>query len=161
MQLSRKRVAEILEVSRPNDRLGVCVDVFLIFLITVNVLAIILESVASFEARYRQELYAVEVFSVIVFTIEYFGRVWSCVDVGEERWRQPLTGRIRYILTPAALIDLIAILPFYLAFIKCRSETIRQKLFGFLERLHRLSELTTIDWSGDRPEGTHLRPPTA
>ncbi len=117
LQLSRKRVAEILEVSRPNDRLGVCVDVFLIFLITVNVLAIILESVASFEARYRQELYAVEVFSVIVFTIEYFGRVWSCVDVGEERWCQPLTGRIRYILTPAALIDLIAILPFYLAFI--------------------------------------------
>jgi hypothetical protein len=35
----------------------------------------------------------------------------------------------------------------------CRSATIRQKHFGPLERLLRLSELTTSGWVGDRPEG--------
>ncbi len=112
----RKRVAEILEVSRPNDRLGRFADVFLIVLIIVNVVAIILESVSWFEARFRTQLYTLEVFSVAVFSVEYLARVWSCVDIADGNWKLPIKGRLRYMATPAALIDLIAILPFYLAF---------------------------------------------
>jgi len=112
----RRRVAEILEVSRPNDRMGRFADVFLIVLIIVNVVAIILESVTWFEAKYREQLHVLEVFSVLVFTIEYLARVWSCVDLSQGSWKNPVKSRLRYMATPAALIDLIAILPFYLAF---------------------------------------------
>ena len=51
--------------------------------------------------------------SIIIFTIEYILRAWSCnVD---SNYRNPVTGRLRYVLTPLALIDLMVILPWYLA----------------------------------------------
>jgi hypothetical protein len=40
--------------------------------------------------------------------------------------------------------------------VTCRSETIRQKHFGLLERLLWLIELTTSDWDGDRQESAQL-----
>ncbi|MGI4762315.1 MAG: potassium channel family protein [Janthinobacterium lividum] len=40
-------------------------------------------------------------------------RVWSCVE--DPRYRQPWLGRLRYMATPLALIDLLAVLPFFLA----------------------------------------------
>ena len=52
--------------------------------------------------------------SVIIFTIEYILRIWSC-DV-EPEYRNPLSGRLRFALTPLALIDLLVILPTYVSF---------------------------------------------
>ena len=48
----RKRMAELLEANQPDDLLGRIVDIFLIGLISLNVLAIIMESEPGFEARY-------------------------------------------------------------------------------------------------------------
>jgi voltage-gated potassium channel len=81
----------------------------LIVLIVLNVLAVMAESVASIRASYGGILTAFEVFSLVVFVTEYLLRVWSCPV--EPRYRHPLTGRIRFALTPMALIDLLAVLP--------------------------------------------------
>ena len=51
----------------------------------------------------------------LAFTLEYLLRIWVCVDDRHGRYSQPLAGRLRYMLTPVALIDLLAILPFWLA----------------------------------------------
>ncbi len=112
----RKRMAELLEANQPGDLLGRIVDIFLIGLISLNVVAIIMESESAFEAQYGEYLYTFEVFSVLVFTVEYILRVWSCLDRPGCADTRPVMGRIRYMLTLSALIDLIAILPFYLAF---------------------------------------------
>jgi hypothetical protein len=53
-----------------------------------------------------------EHFSVAVFTIEYVLRMWLCTE--NASYRHPLSGRIKYFFTPFAIIDLIAIAPFYL-----------------------------------------------
>jgi len=53
-----------------------------------------------------------EIYSVIFFTIEYALRLWTCTL--DERFRQPVWGRVRYVVTFMALVDLLAILPFYL-----------------------------------------------
>ena len=53
-----------------------------------------------------------EIFSVIFFTIEYLFRVWSSVESHNPRFKSSIKGRLRYMLTPLALIDLIVILPF-------------------------------------------------
>jgi hypothetical protein len=50
--------------------------------------------------------------SGFIFTFEYLLRLWSCI--ADPRYTHPIWGRIRFALTPLALIDLIAILPFYL-----------------------------------------------
>ncbi len=117
MNITRKRIAQILESSTPKDKVGWFFDLFLVTLIMINVIAIVLASVASIEAKYAKELHWLEIFSVIVFSIEYAARLWSCVDVGKINWRSPIKGRLRYLLSPAAVIDLIAILPFYLSFL--------------------------------------------
>lgn len=49
------------------------------------------------------------------FTIEYLLRLWSCTV--DSRFRNPVLGRIRFALRPLLIIDLVAILPFYLPII--------------------------------------------
>lgn len=111
----RKRAAELLEQGHYTDRPSRILNHILILLISLNVVAIILESVGSIYARYEAVFWYFEVFSVVVFTIEYTARVWSSIDLKELKDDRPIIGRIRYMLSPLALIDLIAILPFYLS----------------------------------------------
>jgi voltage-gated potassium channel len=49
-----------------------------------------------------------------VFTVEYLLRAWSVIEQSEADLERPWRARIRYLVTPLALADLLAILPFYL-----------------------------------------------
>ncbi len=111
----RKRTAEVLEQGHYDDRLSKAVNLLLILLITLNVAAITLESVDHIYTRYETAFLLFELFSVAIFTIEYLARVWSSIDLEEFGDSRPIIGRIRYMFTPIALVDLIAILPFYLS----------------------------------------------
>jgi voltage-gated potassium channel len=108
----RRRAFAILEEPEPGDRVGRAVSLFLVTLIALNVLAVILDSVASLAAKWAHPLRVFEVASVAVFTVEYGWRIWVAAE--REEYRRPLLGRLRYLLTPLALLDLLAILPFYL-----------------------------------------------
>ena len=104
--IKRRRVYEILDAGRTDSALGRTVDIALMTLISLNVIAVILESVPTYEAAYGQFFFAFEVFSVALFTIEYLCRVWSVVDHEDESlgYRSPIMGRLRYMLTPMAII---------------------------------------------------------
>jgi len=113
----RKRTAEILYSADPNDALTHRVDIFLIALISLNIIAIIAESMPGMHQRYGALFYGFEFFSVIVFTIEYIARIWSAVDnPWHNHHSHAVFGRIKYIKTPMAIIDLLAIAPFYFSF---------------------------------------------
>ncbi|MBS1621754.1 MAG: ion transporter [Bacteroidetes bacterium] len=88
------------------------INVFIIVLIILNVIAIMLETVPSIYQPHKKFFHDFDLFSVIVFTIEYVLRVWSSNH--DPRFKHSLYGRLRYMISPAALIDLIAILPFYI-----------------------------------------------
>ncbi len=108
----RKSFYQKLEPDEGADRLSRLVDLFLICLIAVNVLAVILETVDALQARYETLFAYIEIISVAVFTVEYFARMWVSVESSEFRDRKH--PRLAYALSPMALIDLVAILPFYL-----------------------------------------------
>jgi voltage-gated potassium channel len=108
----KKRVYEILETSSVDDKATRIDDYFLTVLILINVIAVMLETVDELSSQYSLVFEIIEVFSVIVFTIEYILRLWTCNL--SPRFKHPITGRIKFAFTPMALIDLLAILPFYL-----------------------------------------------
>ena len=111
----RQKVFDILSVSNKKGDVSWYFDVFIIGLIILNVVAIILESVGSIRDAHGTFFYRFELFSVFVFTIEYVLRIWTA-NLDPE-YKKPVIGNLRYALTPLAVIDLLAILPFYLSFI--------------------------------------------
>ena len=110
---ARRRIYQLLEVAHNGDRLSRSVDLALIALVAANVVAVMLESVEPLYRARRGLFDAFEAISVSVFSIEYFLRVWSAAEraSGDPRaWRE----RVRWVLSPMALADLAAILPFFL-----------------------------------------------
>ena len=112
MSALRARVHDVLERSEEKRGLSRQVDIAIATLIALNVLAVILETVGPLRERYGPWFDAFDAFSVLVFTAEYAARLWSCVE--EPRYADGWRGRLRYALTPMALVDLLAILPFWL-----------------------------------------------
>ncbi len=113
----RQKTFELLDTGS-DDLTGKLIDWFLMALIAINVVAVIMETVDTFQAKYAVALYWLEIFSVFVFTIEYILRFWSCVEAPEYQSDvSPSISRLKYIFTPMAIIDLVAIAPFYLAFL--------------------------------------------
>jgi len=109
----KQRIYEILEIGKLGDRISIFFDVFLITLIILNVAAIILESISFLHGKYAKEFFIFELSSVVIFTTEYILRAWTITC--NPNYQKPVTGRFRYLITPMAIIDLLAILPFYLA----------------------------------------------
>lgn len=110
----RDRVHETLVAEPASGSMGQALMVAIKLLIALNVLAVVLESVPSLEASYAQVFEAFEAFSVAVFTVEYLLRVWAVTGMRAGAGSSTLKARLRYMVTPLALIDLVAILPFYL-----------------------------------------------
>lgn len=108
---NRRRVYELFSPSL-GGRIGYYLDWFIMALITVNVVAAMLQTVDAFERRYGFYFYWFEVISVAIFTIEYGARVWSCVENPE--YTGPIAGRVRFASRPLLVVDFVAILPFYL-----------------------------------------------
>ena len=111
----RARIYEVIESTQPGNGIGVWFDRFLIVLIVTNVIAVILETVDQISEVYSDFFFVFELFSVAIFSIEYLMRLWTIVDGPNANFRAPVAGRLRYALTPMALIDIAAILPFYLS----------------------------------------------
>ena len=87
-------------------------DLFIVFFVLLSVLAVILESVDSIYYHLAVEFVVLDTVAVLVFCFEYAFRIYSCVE--EPKFKHWLGGRVRYARQPVALIDVLAILPFFL-----------------------------------------------
>lgn len=127
---ARRRVFEIVEEAAPGDTASRAFDWFLIVLITLNITAVVLHTVPSLEARYGHLFHYFEIFSVFAFTVEYILRLWASPEHASFRHFGPVGGRVRYAFSFFALVDLAAIVPFYL-----------QTILGFDLRILRILRL--------------------
>ena len=108
-------VLRVLEPAALGDRTSRIWDLSLFFLVVLNLVAVALESVPTLQMSYGTWLYNFELFSVVVFSVEYIARVWSApAKRGVDFTDSPLRSRFRYIFSFYGLIDLVAILPFYI-----------------------------------------------
>ena len=113
---NRRQIYVLLDTAHEGNRSSKFIDLILVVLIFISIIAVVLESIPQMEARYDAYFYWLEVFTVSIFTVEYILRIWTAVD--DPRFANcrdgALVTRVKFILTPYALIDLIAIVPFYL-----------------------------------------------
>lgn len=109
----KHRLLHILEGDPAAGKPGRFVQMALIALVIANILSIILESVHHLHTDYLAYFHGFEVFSIVVFTVEYLARFWTASEKHED---QPWLARRKYALSFFGLIDLISILPFYLQF---------------------------------------------
>ncbi|MGH7004598.1 MAG: ion transporter, partial [Alphaproteobacteria bacterium] len=114
-----RRLYDLLE-ARHLKGLALTVRGGLILLILANVVAVILETVEPMAKAHGHFFEWFEYVSVAIFFIEYLARLYACTAGPREQFRHPLWGRLRFMLTPLAVVDLIAVSPLLL-----------QLLFGF------------------------------
>ena len=111
----KRRIWLVLEDTHADLWYQRAVEVPLVLMILANVAAVAAETVQPFASEHEAKLRAFEVFSVVVFTIEYLARVWICTENPAFSNRSAWKTRIFYIGSPFAVIDLLAILPFYVS----------------------------------------------
>ena len=111
----KARVNAVLEGSPLVGTTARVFAAFITTLILLNVLAVVLATVEPVAARMGSVFHWFELFSIAVFSVEYVLRVWSCT--AQDQYSNPGVGRLKYIMTPMALVDLFAVLPFYAPFL--------------------------------------------
>ena len=109
----RQRIFDLLFNEQNPDGFHATINRWSTSLILLNLVAMVLETSDAFELAYATELNAFETLSVIVFTLEYLLR-WFAAPADPE-FSNSRFARLSYVTSRYAIIDLLAILPFYLA----------------------------------------------
>lgn len=91
---------------------GYYVNVGLGAVICLSIADATFETIAPVASRLGGVLQGVEYGCLALFSVEYLLRLWACVEI--PRYARPVLGRLRYALTPMALVDLLAVVPSYL-----------------------------------------------
>ena len=102
---------------------------FLIFLILTNLVMFIADTDKNFNQKYSTAIYYFEAISVSIFSIEYILRILALE-------------KIKDIFKPLMIIDLIAILPFYISFIKINTIFLRFLRMFRLLRVFKIGRYT-------------------
>ncbi len=108
----RQRMHALIFPSEYGGKLHGYFDVFIAAWVVISVISVILESVHSVSYLLHLELIILDIIAVAIFTLEYCARIYCCVE--DPRFTRPLRGRLGQATTIPMLIDLVAILPFFL-----------------------------------------------
>ena len=130
----KKRIFDIINKAETGDRASRVFDLGIMALIVLSVISIILQSFEDIAEKYDTLFSIFEAVTVAVFTIEYILRIWTA-DLLFPDTKHP---RLKYLISFMAIIDLLAILPFYLPFISADLRFLR------MIRLFRLFRLLRV-----------------
>lgn len=87
-------------------------DSWIGILIVVNLFALVLEHVPALFVPYERLFHYFDIFSVTVFVIEYLLRFYLAPE--DEEFQRKAMPRVAYIFSPFAIIDFLAVAPFFL-----------------------------------------------
>lgn len=111
----KTKLYSLLDLNESSTKASKILNYSIIILIVLTVISIILQSFQSLYTSYNWLFNYFELFSVSIFTIEYVARVYvSNLTVDGSNSKK---SRLTYIISPMAIVDLLAILPFFIPFI--------------------------------------------
>ncbi len=108
----RQKIHAVVFESAYGGKLQTIFDTFIGIWVIISVLAVVLESIQSVSYLINLEFVILDTVAVGIFTIEYLMRLYACVE--EPRYRHAFLGRFKQARNTATIIDLLAILPFFL-----------------------------------------------
>ena len=149
----RQHVHAIVWPSRFGGQIQVFCDLFIIFWVLISVLSVLLETVEAVHYILAVEFAVLDSIAVAVFTTEYLMRIYSCVE--DPKFKSAYMGRARYAATPGALIDFLAVIPFFLEALLHHLFDLRfLRIFRMLRllKLTRFSDATKLVWDGIKRE---------
>jgi len=111
----RYKVNSLMNMTPTSGRLQHQFDLLLIFFIGLSVICVFLETVPEIHDPLHFEFEVLDYISVAVFSIEFLLRLYSSPEL--ENPPDPIWSRINYLKKPNTLVDLLAVLPFYLQFL--------------------------------------------
>jgi voltage-gated potassium channel len=111
----KNKAYKLVEKGAHGSRINLTFDYAIMVLIVLNLIAIILESFPKINNSISGFLKVFEIVTVVIFTIEYILRIYvsDLTHPAKSRYRSIL----KFVFSIYGLIDLIAIIPFYLPFI--------------------------------------------
>jgi len=136
----RRTVFKLLEGgAHPWDYI---VEVFILLLILGNLVLFIVSTIPGVDTptTYGPMFDKMELASVIIFTIEYTLRVYSCLERKRYRKLGSIKGRLRFMVTFLGIIDLLAIAPYWV----CLTLT-KPTAFVAAVRICRLARLFKVE----------------
>lgn len=136
-QSLRAQVYALFNATPTSFSLNKYIDYVVIMAVLVSVVCIVLETVQEINAQWSVQFHILDLLTVAIFSVEYVLRVYSCCE--QAQYAKPLRGRIKYMLSASALVDLIAIFPFYFDIFFAKTYDLR---FLRIFRLTRLLKLT-------------------
>jgi hypothetical protein len=108
----RQKIHALVFVSPYGGKLQNIFDTFIGVWVIISVMAVVLESIHSVSYLINVEFVILDTIAVAIFTVEYLMRIYACVE--EPRYQGAFMGRFRQARNTATIIDLLAILPFFL-----------------------------------------------
>lgn len=109
-----KALYEIVEGGRYGSARGQSFDAFIGGMVLIAVTVAVLSTEAKF-ADWTPIFERIEWVCAVIFAVEYSGRVWVSPDDRRNRYGDGWKGRLRYVMTPMAIIDLLAFLPIFIS----------------------------------------------
>ena len=113
----RRHLYALVETGYQGYTPGRAFDIALVAVILVSITATAMATVPETSEAWLRVYRAVEWTAVAIFTVEYLVRAWVAVEDPHAPAERPWAWRLRYLVTPLALVDLVAILPSYLELI--------------------------------------------
>lgn len=110
----KKRIYDIIGSPDKPTKASKIFDIFIICLIILNVIIVIADTF-KLPDNVESVLWWIEAVSVVIFTVEYLLRIYVSDLMYPEM--SPFHARLKYMRSFMAVIDLLAILPFYIPYI--------------------------------------------
>lgn len=95
-----------------GNRWEQAVDMAILVLILLSVALVIVGTMTWVARGYGRYLRGFQLAATAAFSVEYLLRIYACT--ADRRYAHPVWGRLRFVVTPMAVVDLMAVLPFYL-----------------------------------------------
>ncbi len=110
----RQKANALMNETPTSGRLQGQLDMVLIFFIILSVICVFLETVPEIAQPLHEEFHWIDLISIAIFSAEYLLRLYAAPEQAKDK--TPLMARLTFPFKPNSMVDLVAILPFYLQF---------------------------------------------